>query len=90
VARNIKEGERGKASLWSHPKAFNQNVDKDKVPPFSCALNYDAKAWEFMQDHASPNAWFWNVGGDPKPEDPSTADRVDAQRAWGEVRPEDA
>lgn len=89
VARNIKEGERGRATLWSHPKAFNQNVNKDVVPPFPSALNYDAKAWEFMLKHGSKGAWFWNVGGDPKPNSKATAENVDSQREWGEVRPED-
>lgn len=86
VARNIKRGERGRAKMWSHPKAFNQNVDKKYFPPFPSALNYDAKAWEFMKKNGSPGAWFWNVGGDPKPEFNETKDKTDSQREWGEVR----
>ena len=85
VARNIKQGERGRATIWSHPKAFNQNVDPEFVPPFPSALNYDAKAWEFMVKHGNPGAWFWNVGGDPKPEDPMTKKNTNAERAWGEI-----
>jgi len=86
VARNIKAGERGRATMWSHPKPFNQDVDKDFVPPFPSALNYDAKAWEFMKRHGNPGAWFWNVGGDPKPEDMMLKEKVDSERAWGEIR----
>jgi hypothetical protein len=86
VARNIKEGELGRAKIWSHPKAFNQNVDAMYIPPFPSALNYDAKAWEFMVKHGSPNAWFWNVGGDPKPITQETKIITDAQREWGEIR----
>ena len=86
VARNIQTGERGKAKIWSHPKAFNQNVNAEYTPPFPSALNYDAKAWEFMVKHGSPGAWFWNVGGDPKPESEETKKKVDSQREWGEVR----
>jgi hypothetical protein len=85
VARNIKEGERGRATMWSHPKAFNQNVDPEYAPPFPSAMNYDAKAWEFMLKNGNPGAWFWNVGGDPKPENPDTKSMVNSQREWGEV-----
>ena len=84
VARNIKKGERGRATMWSHPKAFTQNVDEQYYPPFPSALNYDAKAWEFMTKHGSPGAWFWNVGGDPKPEKADTKLLTKSYRDWGE------
>lgn len=86
VSRNIKTGERGRAKLWSHPKAFTQNVHPDNIPPFPSALNYDAKAWEFMVKHGSPGSWFWNVGGDPKPELLDTKINMDSEREWGEVK----
>ena len=89
VARNIQKGERGRAKIWSHPKAFTQNVDEKYYPPFPSALNYDAKAWEFMTKHGSPGAWFWNVGGDPKPEDPMTKANTNAYREWGQVLEQD-
>ena len=85
VARNIQKGERGIAKMWSHPKAFTQNVDREYYPPFPSALNYDAKAWEFMVKNGTPGAWFWNVGGDPKPEDPMTKANTNSERAWGEI-----
>ena len=85
VSRNIKGGERGRAEIWSHPKAFTQNVHPDFQPPFPSALNYDAKAWEFMVKHGNPGAWFWNVGGDPKPEDPTTKENTNSAREWGEI-----
>lgn len=88
VARNIKAGERGRATMWSHPKAFNQDVNKEYNPPFPSAMNYDAKAWEFMTKHGSPGAWFWNVGGDPKPELEDTKIITDSRRDWGEIRDE--
>lgn len=31
-------------------------------PPFPSCLNYDAKAWQFIKQHASKGALFWNVG----------------------------
>lgn len=85
VSRNIKAGERGRANIWSHPKAFTQNVDPEFAPPFPSALNYDAKAWEYMVKHGNKGAWFWNVGGDPKPEDPMTKENTNSERAWGEI-----
>jgi hypothetical protein len=85
VSRNIKDGERGIAKVWSHPKAFSQNVNPDYAPPFPSALNYDAKAWEFMVKHGNPGAWFWNVGGDPKPENEETKSSVFSKREWGEI-----
>ena len=85
VARNIKTGERGRAEMWSHPKPFNQNVSLDQMPPFPSAYNYDAKAWEFMKKHGKPGAWFWNVGGDPRPESDQTKIITDSQREWGQI-----
>lgn len=84
VARNIKKGERGNATIWSHPKAFTQDVDPQYNPPFPSAMNYDAKAWEFMTKHGSPGAWFWNVGGDPKPQDINTKLLTNSYRDWGQ------
>jgi hypothetical protein len=84
VARNIKKGERGNATIWSHPKAFTQDVDPQYNPPFPSAMNYDAKAWEFMTKHGSPGAWFWNVGGDPKPEKDDTKLLTNSYRDWGQ------
>ena len=85
VARNIKDGELGRANVWSHPKQFNQDVDPAFNPPFPSAMNYDAKAWEFMKRHGNPGAWFWNVGGNPKPKQETTKETVNSKRGWGEV-----
>ena len=85
VARNIKDGERGRATIWSHPKEFSQNVATEFEPPFPSALNYDAKAWELMLKNGSPGAWFWNVGGNPKPKNEDTKQSINAQREWGEI-----
>ena len=57
VSRNIQTGEKGKANLVSHYKNFSQN--SSIVPPFSSALNYDAKVWEYLK----PGDLFWNVAG---------------------------
>jgi len=53
-------GEYGKAKLYKSKYAFNKATKV--LPPFPSAPTYDAKAWEFIKDHASPGALFWNVG----------------------------
>lgn len=53
-------GDYGRAKTYRCEIPFNKET---KVkPPFPSAPTYDAKAWEFMLDHASPGALFWNVG----------------------------
>jgi hypothetical protein len=53
-------GDYGRAKTYKCEIPFNKEA---KVkPPFTSAPTYDAKAWEFMLDHASPGALFWNVG----------------------------
>ncbi len=48
------------ARLYVAPERFEQ--DATIRPPFPSSLNYDAKAWRFIREHASPGALFWNVG----------------------------
>lgn len=50
----------GKAKTYRHPLRFDQNARV--LPPFPSCINYDAKVWEFMLEHAEPGALFWNVG----------------------------
>ena len=54
------KGDYGRAKVYRCEIPFNRET---KVkPPFPSAPTYDAKAWEFMKEHASPGALFWNVG----------------------------
>ena len=54
------KGDYGRATTYRCEIPFNKEA---KVkPPFPSAPTYDAKAWEFMKEHASPGALFWNVG----------------------------
>lgn len=84
VARNIKEGERGKiVQLFSHTRGFHQRATV--LPPFPSVLTYDAKAWEYIVRHASDGALFWNVAAEP----PVTAVCTDRDRRasnveWGD------
>lgn len=72
VARNIQAGERGHATIHSHPYPFLQDEKPNLRPPFPSASNYDAKVWRFMTDPvpgagALDGAWFWNVAGEIQP-----------------------
>jgi hypothetical protein len=49
----------GKARLWVAPEQFED--DARVKPPFASCSNYDAKAWRFIQQYATPGALFWNV-----------------------------
>lgn len=62
VARNIKEGEKGRARIVSYKREFYKQADV--TPPFSTTLNYDAKAYEHMLRHGRDGALFVNVGSD--------------------------
>ena len=54
------KGDYGRAKVYRCEIPFNRET---KVkPPFPSAPTYDAKAWEFMKQYASPGALFWNVG----------------------------
>ena len=53
-------GDYGKAKLYECKIPFNKPAKI--IPPFPSAITYDAKAWEFIKQHASPGALFWNVG----------------------------
>jgi|TARA_B100001094_G_C18129809_1_gene771574 hypothetical protein len=53
-------GSYGNAKIYESKYAFNKATKV--LPPFPSAPTYDAKAWEFIKDHASPGALFWNVG----------------------------
>lgn len=49
----------GAARRYLAPEKFEQAARLR--PPFPSCVNYDAKAWAFVQAHARPGALFWNV-----------------------------
>lgn len=51
----------GRAKVWQAPERYEQNARQP--PPFPSCPNYDAKAWQFIRQHAKPGALFWNVAG---------------------------
>ena len=49
----------GRANVLIAPEKFEN--DAKLKPPFPSCSNYDAKAWQFIQQRASEGALFWNV-----------------------------
>tara|TARA_R110000824_G_scaffold49838_29_gene139758 strand:+ start:933 stop:1736 length:804 start_codon:yes stop_codon:yes gene_type:complete len=62
VGHTMKEREIGRAIYHRSELKFDKPVKPEDAPPFPCAPTYDAKAWKFMRELASPGALFWNVG----------------------------
>lgn len=82
VARNIQEGELGRAKFYTHDRPFLK--ESRVVPPFDCIQTYDAKGWELMKKHGKEGDWFWNVARNmPKPNiKPSD---INSNRKWGDM-----
>lgn len=81
VARNVQEGELGRAKFYSYDRPFLK--ESRIATPFDCIRTYDAKGWELMKKHGNSGDWFWNVARNmPKPTiKPSD---VNSQREWGD------
>ena len=82
VARNMKEGELGRAEPVSHPYPFLKSEDKDQLPPFPCIDTYDGKVWRYIPKNTGRNVLMWNVGKEPVVNDETIYDRVDSYREW--------
>lgn len=93
VARNMKEGELGRAEPIIEPLEFAQSEKKNNLPPFPTVNTYDAKVWkyalEFKKANPHLNVWMWNVGQDPVLQDIQMFGKIDSFRQWNEIRPED-
>jgi len=66
VARNMKDGEIGRAQLWSSDLPFLKDAPKANQPPFPSTPNYDSKCWTDFDTFAKPGSIFINVGADDK------------------------
>lgn len=81
VARNVQEGELGRAKFYTHDKPFLK--ESRIIPPFDCIQTYDAKGWELMKKYGKEGDWFWNVARNmPKPT--IKPKDINSQREWGD------
>ena len=83
VARNIQQGELGRAHFCSYHKKF---TDKSDVIPteFNSVDTYDAKGWHYLKEYGATGDYFFNVAGEPEP---TTLDisKINSQRDWGDL-----
>lgn len=86
VARNIKDGEIGQAIVESYHRSFYEPADVK--PLIETTMTYDAKAYEIFLQHASPGAFFLNVGSDAQIEkrlEGVDIASINSSRAWGDL-----
>lgn len=84
VARNIQQGELGRADFYSYHKPFNSK--SDLIPnEFNCESSYDSKGWDYMVRYGKQGDWFFSVAGNA---DKSTIDKstIDSYRDWNDLR----
>jgi len=81
VARNIQDGELGRAKFYTHSKPFLKEAKI--IPPFDCIRTYDAKGWELLKENGNPGDWFWNVAAN-MPKSNLKIEEVDSDRVWGD------
>lgn len=84
VARNIQQGELGRAKFYSYHKPFNSK--SDLIPnEFDCEDSYDSKGWDYMVKHGKQGDWFFSVAGNAKL---PTIDKskIKSYRDWRDLR----
>lgn len=84
VARNIQQGELGRADFYSYHKPFNSK--SDLIPnKFNCESSYDSKGWDYMVKYGEKGDWFFSVAGNA---DMPTIDKstIDSYRDWNDLR----
>lgn len=82
VARNLKAGELGRATVISEKLPFTANEKEENLPPFPSVRSYDAKVWKMIPKDGKVDRLFWNVGQEPVLQDESIYDRIDSYRDW--------
>lgn len=86
VARNMKEGELGRADVISEPLPFARDEKPENLPPFPTVNSYDAKVWKYIPKDGKINRLMWNVGGEPPLKNSQIIKETDSQREWKEIR----
>ena len=82
VARNLKEGELGRAEVISEPLPFTTEEKKENMPPFPSIATYDGKVWKYIPKNTGRNILMWNVGKEPELTDLTIYDRIDSYKDW--------
>lgn len=82
VARNLKEGELGRAEVISEPLPFTTPEKLENLPPFPSIATYDGKVWKYIPKNTGRNILMWNVGTDPVLNDPGIYSTIDSYREW--------
>lgn len=82
VARNIQNGEKGEAMVFTEPLAFQTPEKQENLPPFPTVPTYDGKVWKYVPKNFDRDILFWNVGTDPVLHDQTIPSRTDSQRDW--------
>jgi hypothetical protein len=81
VARNVQQGELGRAKFYSYDRPFLKPARVNT--PFDCISTYDAKGWEMLKKYGKQGDWFWNVAPNmPKPT--IKAKDINSSRVWGD------
>jgi hypothetical protein len=80
VARNLKQGELGRARVISEPLEFAQ--EETELPPFPVIKTYDAKVWKYIPKNTGRNVLMWNVGPEPQLTNLDIYDIVDSYKDW--------
>lgn len=84
VARNIQQGELGKADFYSYHKPFNSK--SDSIPnKFDSEDSYDAKGWDYMLKYGQKGDWFFNVAGNANKPTINKKD-IDSYRDWNDLK----
>jgi hypothetical protein len=84
VARNIQQGELGRAKFISYHKPFDSK--SDLIPStFNCESTYDAKGWDYMNKYGEKGDWFFSVAGDSE-KTKIQAESINSYRNWNDLK----
>ena len=84
VARNMKDGELGKAEAVSEPLAFTKAEQSQNLPDFPVIDTYDGKVWKYIPKNSDKDILFWNVGKEPVLQNLDIIKETHSFREWGE------
>lgn len=82
VARNLKAGELGRATVISEALPFTTPEKIENMPPFPAIATYDGKVWKHIPKNTGRNILMWNVGPDPVLTNPEVYDTTESYRDW--------